>query len=237
MTTATNFPRRFYRQVDITAAGKGWQIALDGKLLRSPAKAELILPTERLATAIQAEWDAQQDHIVPHMMPLMQLASTAVDRVALNHAKVVVETAGYAGSDLLCYRAAHPEELVARQMEIWQPVLDWANHRFDTALLSTTGIIAIAQSPASLAQFERVVQALDPWQLTAVASLTGSAGSLVLALAVLEQHLTPEQAVQAAQLDELYQAERWGDDAEAVQRRQNLARDIADAARFLTLLA
>lgn len=237
MTTTTSFPRRFYREVALTPATHGWQITLDGKLLRSPAKAELVLPTEQLAQAVRAEWDQQQDHVVPHSMPLMQLASTTIDRVALNHAKVVAETAGYAASDLLCYRAERPEELVARQTQIWQPLLDWANRRFDTALQTTTGIIAIPQSPASLAQFERVVQALDPWRLTALASLAGATGSLILALALLERHLTPEAVVQAAQLDELYQAERWGDDAEAVQRRQNLARDIADAARFLTLLA
>jgi chaperone required for assembly of F1-ATPase len=235
-TTTTNFPRRFYRRVDVAPAKQGWQITLDGKFLRSPAKADLILPTERLAMAVQAEWAAQQDRILPHTMPLMQLASTTIDRVAHNHAKVAAEAAGYAGSDLLCYRVDHPEELATRQTQIWQPLLDWANHRFDTALQATTGIIAIAQSPASLAQYERVVQALGPWHLTAVASLTGSTGSLVLALAILEQQLTPEQAVQAAQLDELFQAERWGNDAEAVQRRQNLARDIADAARFLSLL-
>ncbi|HVJ31923.1 MAG TPA: ATP12 family protein [Terriglobia bacterium] len=231
-----NFPRRFYRQVDIVPAVAGWQIALDGKLLRSPAKGDLVLPTEQLAAALRAEWDAQQEHVKPHTMPLMQLASTAVDRVALNHVKVSVETAGYAGSDLLCYRAESPEELVRRQMEAWQPLLDWGNRRFDTALRATTGIIAIEQSADSLARFTQVVQALDPWQLTAVASLTGSTGSLILALAVLEQHQTAAQAVQAAQLDELFQAERWGDDAEAVQRRRAVAQDIADAARFLQLL-
>lgn len=236
MTATTNFPRRFYRQVDVAPATAGWQIALDGKLLRSPAKAELILPTEQLALALRAEWDAQEDHVKPHTMPLMQLASTTIDRVILNHGKVAAETAGYAGSDLLCYRADMPEELVRRQMEIWQPLLDWGNRRFDTALRATTGIIAIEQSSDSLARFAQVVQALDPWQLTAIASLTGSTGSLILALAVLEQQLTAAEAVQAAQLDELFQAERWGDDAEAAQRRQAVAQDIADAARFLRFL-
>jgi len=215
----------------------GWQIALDGKVLRSPAKGELVLPTEPLAAAVRAEWDAQQEHVKPHSMPLMQLASTAVDRVALNHGKVADEAAGYARSDLLCYRADMPEELVRRQTQIWQPLLDWANHRFDTALQATTGIIAIAQSEDSLARFAQVVHAFDPWQLTAIASLTGSTGSLILALAVAERHLTAAQAAQAAQLDELFQAERWGDDAEAVQRREAVTRDIADADRFLALLA
>jgi chaperone required for assembly of F1-ATPase len=232
----TSFPKRFYRQVDCVPTETGWQIALDGKKLRSPARADLVLPTERLATAIKVEWDAQEDHILPHRMPMMQLASTAVDRITPNHGKVVIETAGYAGSDLVCYRADAPEELVRRQVQHWQSVLDWANHRFDTALQATTGIVAIAQSPTSLARFEQVVSAFEPWRLTALASLTGATGSLVIALAIFERHLTPEQAVAAAQLDELYQAERWGEDVEALERRQALARDIADAARFLGLL-
>src|SRR5690242_17668970 len=103
MTTPTTPPRRFYKLVEIQpATGGGWQITLDGKILRSPAKAELRLPTEKLAQQLRAEWDAQAVHIEPRTMPMMQLASTAIDRVAQNHAVVVAETAGYAGSDLLC---------------------------------------------------------------------------------------------------------------------------------------
>jgi chaperone required for assembly of F1-ATPase len=232
----TTFPRRFYRQVEHIPVEAGWQITLDGKVLRSPARADLILPTEPLASAIRAEWDAQQDHVLPHSMPLMQLASTAIDRVALNHEKVAAEIAGYAASDLICYHADMPEELVRRQAQSWQPLLDWANHRFDTALRATTGIVAIRQSPHSLARFERVAHGLDTWRLTALANLTGTTGSLIIGLAVLEGYLTPEQAVLAAQLDELFQAERWGEDAEALQRRQALAREVADTANFLTLL-
>lgn len=230
-----NFPRRFYRQVDHVQGDAGWQITLDGKILRSPAKADLILPTQKLAMAIRAEWEAQQEHVVPHSMPMMQLASTAVDRVALNHETVAAEIAGYAASDLICYHADMPEELVRRQAQIWLPLLDWANHRFDTALQATTGIVAIQQSADSLARFERLTLALDSWQLTALASLTGSTGSLIIALAVLEGRLAPDQAVLAAQLDELFQAEKWGEDAEAVQRRQALAADVTDASHFLTL--
>lgn len=231
------FSRRFYREVVVMPKDAGWQIALDGKLLRSPAKAELVLPTETLADAIRAEWDAQKEHVVPHSMPMMQLASTAVDRVIGNHDKVVAETAAYAGNDLLCYRSDHPEELVRRQIQYWQPLLDWGNHRFDTSLRTTTGIMAIEQSSASLDRFNRVVAAFDPWRLTALASLAGSTGSLIIALALAERHISPEEAVQAAQLDEQYQAERWGNDAEAERRREAVARDITDAATFLSLLA
>lgn len=232
----TSFPRRFYRQVAVISIEDGWQITLDGKVLRSPAKAALTLPTEQLADAVRAEWDAQIDHIRPHSMPMMQLASTAVDRVMANRETVVKDIAGYADSDLICYRVEAPAELVRRQMELWQPLLDWANHRFDTALQATTGIVAIAQSAASLARYQQVVAALDPWQLTGLAHLTGTTGSLIVALAVFEHQISPAEAVAVAQLDELFQAERWGEDAEAGQRRQGLASEITDAAAFLALL-
>jgi len=232
----TTFPRRFYRQVDHVSVDTGWQITLDGKVLRSPARADFVLPTRQLAEAIAVEWDAQQEHVLPHNMPMMQLASTAVDRVALNHDKVAAEIAGYAASDLVCYHADMPEELVRRQAQSWQPLVDWANHRFDTALRATTGIVAIEQSADSLARFNQVAHALDSWRLTALASLTGSTGSLIIALAVLDGHLNAEQAALTAQLDELFQAERWGEDAEAAQRRQALARDVTDTAHFLSLL-
>jgi chaperone required for assembly of F1-ATPase len=233
----TTFPRRFYQQVTVIAAPGGWQITLDGKVLRSPAKADFILPTAALADAIRDEWDAQVEQIRPSSMPMMQLASTAVDRVGPHRAQIVADSAGYAASDLICYRSDTPEQLVQRQTEIWQPLLDWANHRFDTALQATTGIVAIAQPESSLARYRQVVETFDPWRLSAIANLTGLTGSLIIALALIEQRLTPMEAIAAAQLDETFQAERWGEDAEAAERRQGLAREINETATYLALLA
>ncbi|MET1027374.1 MAG: ATP12 family protein [Dongiaceae bacterium] len=233
-------PRRFYRDVAVRQSPEdwpgGWEVTLDGKLLRSPAKASLILPSEALALAIRNEWDAQQDRIQPRSMPMMQFASTAVDRVMPNRATIVQDIAAYAGSDLICYRAGGPSALVERQQELWQALVDWANGRFDIALRVTTGIMAIEQSAHSLNALARAVDLLDPWRLTAVAGVTTIAGSLIIALALFEGRLTPEAAVAAAQLDEIFQAERWGEDAEAVARRHGQAQEIIDAARFLTLL-
>jgi chaperone required for assembly of F1-ATPase len=233
----TSFPRRFYQQVAVATAPRGWQITLDGKVLRSPARADFILPNAVLAGVIRDEWDAQREQIRPSTMPMMQLASTAVDRVGPNRAQIVADSAGYAASDLICYRSETPAQLVERQTEIWQPLLDWANHRFDTALQATTGIVAIAQPETSLARYRQVVEAFDSWRLTAIANLTGLTGSLVIALALIEQRLTPAEAIAAAQLDEIFQAERWGEDAEAAERRQGLAKEIHETAAYLALLA
>lgn len=228
-------PRRFYKSVTVQEGEGGWRVLLDGKLLRSPAKLDFALPTRALAEAIAAEWDAQADKVDPHSMPMMQLAATALDRIAADPERVIAETAGYGGSDLVCYRAEAPVELARRQAELWHPLVAWVAQRYDVALNITTGIVAVAQPPHALGSFRRVLEASDLFALTALAALTAAAGSLVIALAVAEGRLTADQAAEAALLDELFQAERWGSDPEAEARRAAVRRDLADGARFLRL--
>ncbi len=228
-------PRRFYKSVTVEPRDSGWHVLLDGKVLRSPAKLDLALPTRALAEAIAAEWDAQADKVAPHSMPMMQLAATAVDRIAGDRERIVAETAGYGGSDLVCSRAEAPAELARRQAELWQPLIAWAAERYDVALNVTTGIVAVAQPPHALGSFRRVLAGADLFALTALAALTAAAGSLVIALAVAEGRLTAAQAAEAALLDELFQAERWGGDPEAEARRAGVRRDLDDGVRFLRL--
>ncbi|HVT54121.1 MAG TPA: ATP12 family protein [Dongiaceae bacterium] len=235
MTTDT--AKRFYKEAGVIAVPGGWGIALDGKNVRTPAKNPLVLQSRALAEAIAAEWNAQAAKIRPDTMPLMQLASTAIDRVAPDRARIVAETAAYAGTDLVCYRAEGPGELVRRQAAAWDPLIDWVRDRFDVALATANGVIAVRQSETGLAALARVVEAQDDLSLTALSVATGAAGSLVIGLALLEGRLTPEEAASAAHLDELYQAERWGIDPEAQSRRAGQAADLAEARRFLDLLA
>jgi chaperone required for assembly of F1-ATPase len=169
-------------------------------------------------------------------MPLTRLAATAIDRTAAQRDLVVAETANFAGTDLLCYRADHPPALAARQQAIWQPLIDWTALRYDAALAVTTGIVPAPQSPAALRAFTAIVAAQDDFRLTALHTLTAASGSLVIALALFEGRLDAEAAFVAAQLDETFQIETWGEDAEADARRQALAADIAAAARFIALL-
>jgi chaperone required for assembly of F1-ATPase len=225
-------PRRFYEAATIAPAEGGWCILLDGKLLRSPAKRSFALPAEALAAAIAEEWQAQGEKIDPRSMPLMQLAATAIDRVADARDAVVEEIAGYGGSDLVCYRAAEPPALVRRQEALWQPLIAWLAERYDIALNVTTGIVSVEQPPHALATFRRVIEACDLFALTALAAMTGSAGSLVIALALAEGRLSAEEAADAALLDELFQAEKWGSDPEAERRRAAIRADLAAAARF-----
>jgi chaperone required for assembly of F1-ATPase len=228
-------PRRFYKTATSTPVDGGWGIQLDGKALRSPAKRPFALPTEALAEAIAGEWQAQGEKIEPSSMPLMQFASTAIDRLADDRTTLVDEIAGYAHSDLICYRAEEPPALVRRQEETWQPLIAWAAERYDVALNVTVGIMAVNQPAHALATFRRVLEACDLFALTALAGATGSAGSLVIALATMEGRLSPNAAADAALLDELFQAEKWGSDPEAERRRAAIRADLHAAQRFHTL--
>jgi chaperone required for assembly of F1-ATPase len=229
--------RRFYKEATAIADGDAWRIALDGKVVKTPARNPLSLPTRPLAEAIAAEWAAQAAKVKPDTMPLMQLASTAIDRVAPDRDRIIAETAGYAATDLVCYRADGPDELIARQATRWDPLIDWLRERYDVSLQKAAGVMAIPQSDQALAALTRAVAAQDDFRLTALGVMTGAAGSLAIGLAVLEGRISPEDAAAAAQLDELYQAERWGIDPEAEKRRANQKADLVAARRFLDLLA
>jgi chaperone required for assembly of F1-ATPase len=228
-------PRRFYKTATSTPVEGGWGILLDGKALRSPAKRPFVLPTEALAQAIAEEWQTQGEKVEPSSMPLMQFAATAIDRLADNRAALVDEIAGYGRSDLVCYRAAEPPSLVRRQEETWQPLIAWAAERYDIALNVTSGIVAVDQPAHTFATFRRVLEACDLFALTALAGATGIAGSLVIALALMEGRLSANEAADAALLDELYQAEKWGSDPEAERRRAAIRADLQAAKRFHTL--
>jgi chaperone required for assembly of F1-ATPase len=229
--------KRVYKEVATRPVDGGWGIALDGRPMRTQGKNELVLPSEALAAAIAEEWDAQRQEIRPAAMPLFRLATAAIDRTATQRDLIIAETANYAGTDLVCYRADQPPALAARQHAVWQPLIDWVSLRYEASLAVTSGIVPARQPRATLQALASIVAAQDDFRLTALHALTAACGSLVIALALSEGWLDSEAAFAASQLDESFQIEAWGEDAEAVDRRQALAADIEAAARFLELLA
>jgi chaperone required for assembly of F1-ATPase len=229
--------KRFYKLATAERESEdGAIIRLDGRVLKTPAKAEMRLPTLALAEAIAGEWQAQQDEIRPQSMPLTQLAATSIDRVMIDPTFARTDVIRYGGTDLLSYRADEPAALAARQAAEWQPLLDWFRERYDVQLNVTSGIIAVAQPADLTPRLERVCDGLDAWRLTALHGATTNTGSVVIGLALLDGRLDAEAAHRAALLDELHQAERWGEDAEAVARRTGLLADLQATAQFLALL-
>ena len=228
--------KRSYDRVAVMAANGGHGVALDDKPLRTPAKAPVVVPSRALAEAIAEEWRRQGEKLKLEALPLTRLASTAIDLVTPRRPEVVAEVVRYAGTDLVCYRAGHPPELAARQHEAWQPLIDWASLRYDAPLEVTAGIVPITQAPSTLRAFAAAVAAHAPLELAALHLATAACGSLVVALALIEGRLDAEGAFAASQLDETFEIEQWGEDAEQMRRRAALKEDMALAERFIALL-
>jgi len=225
--------KRFYKEVSVADHGA---ILLDGRPVRTPARAELILPTPALAEAVAAEWRAQESEIDPRTMRLTGLGNAAIDRVAPDLAAFARPLAAYAESDLLCYRADAPPELIARQAEAWDPLLDWAVRRFDVHFTVTSGIVHAAQPEATIARLGQALAAYDAFHLAALAPIVTIGGSLVTALALAEKAVDPDSAFDLTHLDELWQARRWGEDRLALAARASRKEDFMAGAQLLELL-
>jgi chaperone required for assembly of F1-ATPase len=228
--------KRFYKTVSTETLDGGRAIRLDGRAVKTPARAELVLPTPALARAVAAEWEAQAERIDPRSMPLTGLANAAIDRVAPDPAAFAASLAAYAGTDLLCYRADSPAELVGSQAEAWDPLLDWAEQRYDVHFEIVEGIMHRAQPPETVARLSAALHGFGPFQLAALQPLVTISGSLLIALALAEGEIDVESAFEAAHVDELWQVRQWGEDELARQARENKRADFKAGARFLALL-
>jgi chaperone required for assembly of F1-ATPase len=232
---AKPLPKRFYKAAVAASRGDGHGVLLDGRPARTPAKAELRLPTRALAEAVAAEWDAQTSHVDPATMPLTRLANTAIDGVARREADVRADIAKFAGSDLLCYRAGGPSELVARQSAAWDPVLEWVAATLGIRLILAEGVMPVHQAPEAMAAVARALEPHRAFALAALHTMTTLTGSALLALAVVARRLSAEEAWAAAHVDEDWQISQWGEDAEAAARRRRRWQEMAAAARLIEL--
>lgn len=224
--------KRFYKNVSV---GDGNAVLLDGRTLKTPRGGSLDLPTRALAEAIAGEWRAQGEEIDPHAMPLTKLANTAIDGVTPRRDEVIGEIAAFAKHDHLCYRTDAPAELVRRQSAAWDPLLDWVAERHGAPLLVAKGVTSIAQPESSIAALRLAVEAFDPFAIAALHVVASICGSLVLGLAVADRRLSAEEAFALSQIDERFQAEKWGLDSEAEMRAKRLELDLVTAARFMDL--
>ncbi|RJE84874.1 ATP12 family chaperone protein [Paracoccus onubensis] len=224
--------RRFWKQAEARDADGGWEVALDGRPVRTPGKHALILPTRALAAAIADEWDAQSEVIDPNSMPLTRAANSAIEKVAPQFSDVAAMLADYGVTDLLCYRAEQPRELAAMQSEGWDPLIDWAATSLNAPLNLTKGVVPIAQPDESIARLRSEVGTLDSFAMTALHDLVTLPGSLILGLAVVRGRLTATEAHRLSRIDEDYQAGIWGRDEEAMTAAENRLVAMISAERF-----
>lgn len=227
-----SLPKRFYKSVAVTDQ---LGIALDGRNLKTPLKAALLLPTRALAEAVAAEWDAQAGVINPHAMPLTKLANTAIDRAMSEKSRIAAEILEFAGSDMVCYRAESPAGLVMRQTSHWDPIIAWAKADLNANFAAVNTITHKRQPPAALQALEIYINSLDPFSFVAVHNLSTLTGSALLAAMTAAGNIAADAAWLAANVDEDWQIETWGEDAEAGARRAGRHSEFSACVRFVNL--
>lgn len=229
-------PKRFYKSAEVAPRGEGFAVLLDGRTIRTPAKRELVVPVEALAAAIAAEWDAQGERIDAATMPLTRLVNVAIDAVEERKAEVTDDIVAFAGSDLVCYRAETPDALVRRQAEAWNPVLAWARRELGADLRLREGLMPIDQPPEALEAIRGTLAGVDALSLAALHVLTTIGGSALVAIAHWHELLSIDEAWRAVTVDETWQREQWGRDAEAEAHAALRRAEFEAASRCLSFL-
>ena len=225
-------PKRFWKESEVVELDNGYTVELDGRRVKTPAKDALVLPTREMAQAVAAEWDAQDKEVDPSTMPFTRSANAAIDKVRHQHGEVADMLAAYGDSDLLCYRAAHPEELTKKQSEIWDPALDWAAENLGVRLIPVIGVVHQPQPEEAIQTLSRQVHALDPFQLAAFHDLVSLSGSLILGFAAAKNWHEVDQIWRISRLDEQWQEDQWGVDEEAREHAEIKRQAFLHAKRF-----
>ena len=228
-------PKRFWTDVAVVEWGGGYSVALDGRQIKTPAKQDFIAPTRALGEAVAQEWREQSERMNPKAMPQTRYVNSVIDGIAPQRAAVVGTVAAYGGSDLLCYRAEHPEELIARQAERWDPMLTWAVETYNAPLILTAGIMPVSQPEPSLKRLAAAVDTHNDFALAGLHDLVSISGSLVLGLAVSAGRLDAAAALSLSRLDDDWQIEQWGADEEATETAAKKAADFGEAERLINL--
>lgn len=230
---STELPKRFYKQVSVSETPDGFQVLLDGRPAKTPAKTVYLLPKSALANDFAAEWGAQEEHIVSSSMPLCRLVNSAIDNVVRNRDAVIDEIAGYADTDLLTYRAEAPEPLVASQQAAWDPILERFSKEMAAPFRMSTGIGHVPQPRKSLDIIRQQIDITEDFCLAALASMTNLTGSILLPLAIKNDWIDGDAAWKAAHVDEDWQISQWGPDDEAEARRAFRRQEMMVACRLI----
>ena len=227
--------RRSWKCVKVSKKNNSFSILLDDRTAQTPGGKDLVLPTRGLADRISGEWQIQKEFVEPGLMPFTQRANTALDCIGLNRTAAVSALSDYASSDLICYRADGPDLLAQRQRQSWDPIVAWADQLFSTRIQVGSGIMPIAQPRKTLSSFRSLIDELDDFALTAFAEIVALSGSLLIGLAVIHRRLTPNEAWDLSRIDEQWQTEHWGEDAEAHAAALCRCRDFLIACEFAAM--
>ena len=227
--------KRSWNDTTVQSEGAGFSVRLDGRGIKTPAKTALVVPSEAMAQAVAVEWEAQVDVIDPLSMPVTRSVNAALDKTGPQHAEVANMIAEYGTTDLLCYRADSPTELIAAQNAAWIPFLDWAETALNARLKPVSGSMFVAQEADALCSLSARVHELTAFELTAFHDLVSLSGSLILGFAAIEGHTAPDDLWHISRVDEDWQIAQWGEDEEAAVLAETKRQAFLHAYRFYKL--
>jgi chaperone required for assembly of F1-ATPase len=234
--------KRFYKLVSTQETNNGYLIMLDGRAVKTAMKEELLASTEALANALVLEWSGQEEEIVPDSMPLTQILSTKIDRVAKERSAMEEILFKYVDTDLLCYRTDHPPELQTAQEEAWDGYLEWFENEHGANLETTHAITALTQSAAAHDAIQSNIKSLSDDHFTVLQLVSSSCGSLVLGLAALVGKANADELYAAIRVEEkfkaeIYNEEFYGGDPAQEQKDKAIQADLKSALEYLELLS
>lgn len=225
-------PKRFWTNVEVVATDGGFTVKLDGRNVRTPGKVLLTVPTEAMAKEIAGEWEAQTERVDPRTMPWTRSANSAIDKLSVQRPEVEDHLIGYAGTDLVCYRADGPRGLVDRQAEGWDPILEFVQSTYQVRLNTTSGVMPVTQSADSMAMLRNVMTGMSDFAITGFHDIVTLSGSYLIAVAVVHDKVDPEAAWALSRIDEEWQIEQWGRDEEADAQAEIKREAFLHAVRF-----
>jgi chaperone required for assembly of F1-ATPase len=228
--------KRFYKNVTVEKRDGGYEVHLDGRVIKTPSKVTLLVKSKALAEAVRDEWLNQEGEIDLHHMHMTRLANTSIDRVRGREDDIRSEVLGFADTDLLCYRTDGPSLLVERQTKNWDPLLDWASESLGASLKTTVGIMPVKQDQSSISAIGKVLDTYSEFELAGLHCITGGLGSVILALAYMAGHTSIDELWDISQLDEKHQEDTWGQDNEATKMQEYKRSEVMTAAHFLELI-
>jgi chaperone required for assembly of F1-ATPase len=217
-----------------------FSVALDGKPLKSPAGIEIRTARRAFADALASEWTgvlprSKSPKIDFDRVPLTCIVGTALDRIPAKRDAVIDELIAHAETELLCYRSEKPRDLAARQTQVWQPLLDWLSLSYDARLETHTTLVPPEQPAASLDALRKALAGFDDLKLAGLGVVVAATGSLTIGLALADGHIDATAAFAAAELDTLFQIERWGEDPVHAAKHAAIRKDLTDTQRFFRL--
>lgn len=227
--------KRFYKEVAVTPVEDSWQVTLDGRGIKTVKGAPQLVPSRALAEAMAKEWSIQGEKINAEILVLRDMADFALDLVATDRTGTIDKLVEYGETDTLCYRADPEDALFRKQQEEWEPLLSTIEQHYGLNFHRISGVMHKSQPLETMARLREILAEKDDFTLAGLQNTASLAASLCIGLESVRAEHAPEYLWQIASLEEEWQAQLWGRDELAEERRARRGNAFLKACEFMRL--